>query len=174
MAISRDELKKKRLQAMGVVSTERQATADMYDRVVAVGQIVAAKREAAETAHMADLQDQISDLTEMAEEIEEFAQTVPTSGGTGGTKPSASTASPAANTAKPSSASAALAALNATQPNPKAWEKQTVGSDDVGDAAALLTDAPKPDAAPEPAPNGATIAPPAPEQLTVNGVSKQS
>lgn len=117
LAISRDDLKKKRLQAMGVVATEMQATADMYERVIAAGSKVSAARTAAETAHMNDLNAQIADLNEMAEELQEFGQSVPTTGGT----QSASTVSPAATTTTP-----ALAALQHATPGKltaDAWQE---------------------------------------------------
>ena len=124
---TRDELKKKRLQAMGVVSGEMQASSAMYDRIIETGGKVVEARETAETAHMDALQEQIADLTEMAEEMGEFAQAVPTSGGSSGAKPPSVTAAPAATTAKPSTGSAALAVLNAAQPNPKMWDEAAIG-----------------------------------------------
>jgi hypothetical protein len=116
MAISRDELKKKRLQAMGVVGEQMQASAEMYDRVIVAGSTVAAARSIAEDAHMGALQEQVADLNEMAEDMAEFAQEVPSNGGGSGTK------SPAKATVAPSvvAGRTALDALLATQPNPPA------------------------------------------------------
>lgn len=119
MAINRDELKKKRLQAMGVVGSQMDASSAMYDRVIEAAGAVAVARDAAETAHMGALSEQIADLNEMAEDMAEFAQAVPTSGGSSGTKLSAATAAPATITGKLSAGFAALAALNAAQPNPE-------------------------------------------------------
>lgn len=115
MAISREDLKKKRLEAMGVVGAEMDASAAMYGRVIDKRTDVAKARQAAEAAHMGALRAEIADLEEMAEEMAEFAQAVPTDGGT-------PLQAPAAATAKPSAGSDALAALNAAQPNPKDWE----------------------------------------------------
>lgn len=119
MGISRDELKKKRLRAVGVVSEQRQATSNMYDRIIEYGDKVAEARAVAEDAHMGDLNDQLRDLKEDLEELGEFAQAVPMKGAGG-------TAAPAKPTTTPGSGSAALAALNAAAP-PRlakdAWER---------------------------------------------------
>lgn len=117
MGISRDELKKKRLRAVGVVSEQRQATSNMYDRIIEYGDKVAEARAVAEDAHMGDLNDQLRDLKEDLEEIEEFAQAVDP------TKRAAGTVAPAKPTRQPAAGSAALAALNAAQPkiDPAAW-----------------------------------------------------
>lgn len=112
MAISRDDLKKKRLQAMGVVGSQMDASSAMYDRVIEAAELVTVARNTAEAAHMGALNAQVADLREMAEDLTEFAQAVPTAGG----KPSIA---PAATTVKPSAGSAALAALNAAEPNPE-------------------------------------------------------
>lgn len=113
MAISRDELKQKRLKAMGVVGTEMQATADMYDRVVVAAGTVQAARTQAEAAHMADLSAQVADLKEMADELQEFGQAVPLP----------VTAVSTVKLATVSNAASALAALNAAQPQPNGWDK---------------------------------------------------
>lgn len=117
MGISRDELKKIRLQAQGVVGGEMQASADMYGRIIAAREKVVAVREMAEAAHMGAINEQIADLTEMAEDMAEFAQAVPSNGGGAGTTP------PAKATVTPSSGAAALATLNAAQPKPEGWDK---------------------------------------------------
>jgi hypothetical protein len=117
MALTRDELKAKRLQAQAVVGNQMQATADMYDRVITAGSLVAAARDLAEQAHLADLNAQIADLKEMAEDLAGFSQAVPTTG---------AAPAPATASVKPSQfVSDALAVLNATQPHPRAdaWAK---------------------------------------------------
>lgn len=118
MAISRDELKAKRLAACGVVGSQMEATAAMYDRVIAAGAHVEAARTAAESAHMADLNSQVADLKEMAEELTEFGQTVPTSAPASG-KPSGAGAA----IASPAPKTAALDALMNAQPYPQGWDK---------------------------------------------------
>jgi hypothetical protein len=115
MAISREDLKKQRLAAMGVVGAEMQASSDMYGRIIDARKHVVTAREAAEMAHMGALSEQIADLNEMAEEMSEFAQAVPSNGGGAGTTP------PAKATAAPSAGTAALAALNTAQPKPAGW-----------------------------------------------------
>lgn len=115
MAISREDLKKQRQQAMGVVGAEMQANSDMYGRIINARKPLAAAREAAETAHMGAINEQIADLNEMAEDMAEFAQAVPSNGGGTGTPP------PVKATAAPSAGTAALAALNASQPKPAGW-----------------------------------------------------
>lgn len=127
MVISREDLKRKRLAAMGVVGAQMDASAAMYDRIVEAGDIVRRAREHAERAHMGALEEQVSDLREMAEEYEEFAQAVPQTGGTNGKAPSAGTGTPAAGTVKPAPGSAALESLMAAQPNPP---KQSEGGAD--------------------------------------------
>lgn len=112
MATTRDELKALRLKAMGVVGAQTQATADMYNRVIAAGEDVQRARENAEAAHMGVLSAQVADLREMADELEGFGQSAsehPTKGVEAG-------AGSGAPTEKPAGASAALAALNTTQP----------------------------------------------------------
>jgi hypothetical protein len=105
--VTRDEMKAKRLKAMGVVATQTQANSDMYDRIIAGGEVVAKARDMAETVHAEALLAQVADLKEMHEELGEFAQAVPTAGGSATTAPAA----------KPSSTSA-LDALMTAQPNP--------------------------------------------------------
>lgn len=126
MAISRDDLKKKRLQAMGVVGAQMAASADMFDRVVAAGEKVTTARTAAETAQMAAIDDQVADLNEMAEEFAEFTNGTPMTGGTSGTASPTTAAALAGTTVAPSTASEALKTLNAAQPpalSKDAWTK---------------------------------------------------
>lgn len=124
MGITRDDLKKKRLQAMGVVGAQMDASADMFDRVIAAGQKVATARTAAETAQMGAIDAQVADLNEMAEEMAEFTNGTPMTGGTSGTASSTTAAAPALATVAPSAGSEALKALNASQPSPSAaWVK---------------------------------------------------
>lgn len=117
MAVSRDELKKKRLKAMGVAGAQMAASDQMYDRIIAAGEALTPARDAAEAAHMGALAEQARDLQEMTEDMEEFAQAVPSNGGGTGTPP------PVKASVTPSAGTAALAALNAAQPNPspKVW-----------------------------------------------------
>jgi len=111
----RDELKAKRLKAMGVVSAQTAATGDMYDRIVEAGTLVDKARTVAEAAHMSALNEHLAILREDAEELLEFAQAVPTNGGSDVSKP----AKPAVTPAQQLTGAAALAALEASQPNPK-------------------------------------------------------
>lgn len=117
---TRDELKKKRLQAMGVVGSQMDASSAMYDRVIEHGAKVDEARQAAEVAHMGALDEQIADLTEMADDMSEFEQNAAPTSKTGA-QSSVATTKPAAGIAKPSSISEALANLNSAQPNPKGW-----------------------------------------------------
>ena len=125
---TREELKALRLKAMGVVGEQTQANADMYNRVIAAGQKVAAARDTAETAQMGVINEQIADLGEMAEEMEEFGQTAanpPKTAAGGVTSPSA-TAAPAKTTATLSAGSEALKVLQAAEPpalGKDAWAK---------------------------------------------------
>ncbi len=112
MAITREELKAKRLKAMSAVGTEMQLTADMYDRITIARESVATIRDAAEQAHMAELKALHADLQEMAEELLQDAQALPTSA------PVPAQPSPALASAT----SAALDVLNATQPHPRGWD----------------------------------------------------
>lgn len=115
MAISRDELKAKRLAAMGVVGAQHDASAAMYDEVIAYGDEVNRARENARTATLNAMDAEMTDLKEMADDHAEFAQAAnPTTGAKAGTV--SSTASVPAKSA----ATAALAALMASQPNPPA------------------------------------------------------
>lgn len=124
MAISRDDLKKKRLQAMGVVGAQMAASADMFDRVIAAGEKVTVARTAAETAQMGAIDAQVADLNEMAEEMAEFTNGTPTPGGTSGTASPTIAAAPASVTGATVGVSEALKVLNAAQPNPSAaWVK---------------------------------------------------
>lgn len=132
MAINREDLKKKRLQAMGVVGVQMDASADMYDRVIAAGQKVVVARTAAETAQMAAIDDQVADLNEMAEEFAEFTNGTPTPGGTSGTASPTTAAVPALPTATLSVGSAALTALNAAQPPALGKDAWTKGDAYVG------------------------------------------
>lgn len=113
MAITRDDLKKKRLQAMAVVGAQMDANSDMFDRLIAAGEKVATARQAAETAQMAAIDAQVADLNEMADDLADMGNgsPVPTTGATGGAPSSTITVA-----AKPSSA--ALETLMAAQPNP--------------------------------------------------------
>lgn len=115
MAINRDELKKKRLAAMGVVGSQMDASAAMYDEVVAYGAKVEQARHEARTAHLNALDVEISDLKQMAEDMSEFAQAAPPTSQAG-------TASGGAPITKPSAGSAALAALQAAVPKPADWK----------------------------------------------------
>jgi hypothetical protein len=126
MPISRDDLKKKRLQAMGVVGTQMDASATMYDEITEYSKKVEEARAEAKAAHLGAMNAEIADLKEMADELAEFAQAVPSNGGSGGNTSSTATKTPAATTVTPSNASAALAALQAAVPNPKP-ETWTVG-----------------------------------------------
>lgn len=125
MPISREDLKKKRLQALAVVGSHMDASAAMFDRLVAAGQKVAVARDAAETAQMGALDAQVADLNEMADDLAEFTNGTPTTGGTSGTASSITAAAPAKTTVALSPGSEALKALNAAQPRPRseAWEK---------------------------------------------------
>lgn len=128
MAITRDEMKAKRLAAMAVVGAQTQASADMFDRVIAAGAKVAAAREAAETAQMGALDAHVADLNEMADDLKDFANAVPTPGGTSGTASLITAAAPVKTTVQPATVSVvsvALKALNEAQPNPtsEAWAK---------------------------------------------------
>lgn len=126
---TREELKALRQKAMGVIGEQRQANADMYNRVIVAGDEVVKARAEAEAAQMGALTTEIADLNEMRDEMAEFAQAAsPTTGASAGT-PSSPTSAPAKSA--PPAGSAALAALMATQPNPPA-EKQTVTASDVG------------------------------------------
>ena len=115
MTITRDDLKKKRLQAMAVVGSEMDASAAMFDRLIAAGQKVVTARTAAETAQMAAIDAQVADLNEMAEEFTDM--------GNAAAPASPVTAPPAPALATPPSE--ALKVLNASQPNPSAaaWAK---------------------------------------------------
>lgn len=139
MAITREDLKKKRLQAMGVVGAQMDASAAMFDRVIAAGDKVAAARTAAETAQMAAIDAHVADLNEMADDMAEFTNGTPTTGGTSGAVSSTTAAVPAATIVRPLMHSAALATLNAAQPNPvsEAWAKSDayVGTHPDGAAA---------------------------------------
>jgi hypothetical protein len=125
MAISREDLKKKRLQAMSVVGSHMDASAAMFDRLVAAGEKVTIARALAETAQMGAIDTQVADLNEMADDLAEFTNGTPTTGGTSGTASSITAAAPAKTTAALSPGSEALKALNAAQPNPSAdaWAK---------------------------------------------------
>lgn len=125
MAVTRDEMKAKRLAAMAVVGAQTQASADMFDRVIAAGAKVAAAREAAETAQMGALDAHVADLNEMADDLKDFANAVPTPGGTSGTASLTIAAAPVKTTLQPATVSVALKALNEAQPNPtsEAWAK---------------------------------------------------
>lgn len=128
---TREELKALRLKAMGVVGGSRQATADMYERIIEYGGKVAEAREAAETAHMGDLNEQLGDLKEDLEELGEFAQVIPPKG-------AGATAAPAKPTTTPAAASEALAALNAASPpalGKDAWAKGDAYEGTHGEAA---------------------------------------
>ncbi len=94
MAISKEDLRKKRLHAMSVVSAQAQATSDMCDRVVAAGELVARARNMAETAHLDALNKQVADLKEMAQELEKFVQSAPQHGRTALTALEAATPNP--------------------------------------------------------------------------------
>lgn len=116
MGISRDDLKKKRLQAMAVVGSQMDASAAMFDRVIAAGDKVATARTAAETAQMASIDAQVADLNEMAEEFTDM--------GNAAAPASSVTAAPVA--AGPMAATSdALKTLMTAQPNPSAaaWAK---------------------------------------------------
>jgi len=113
---TRDELKKKRLEAMGIVGKSRTDTAAMYDRIIEHGDKVAGIRSQAEYAHMSELNDQIADLKEDAEELIEFGQAARP---LAGTVPKAG--APVTRTPATLAAEEALAALNKSQPNPKGW-----------------------------------------------------
>lgn len=116
MAISRDDLKKKRLQAMGVVGAQMDASADMFDRLIAAGEKVSMARTAAENAQMGALDAQVADLNEMAEEFTDM----------GNAAPPPATPAPVKPTVTPATASDALKMLNASVPNPapsEAWSK---------------------------------------------------
>ena len=115
MAITRDDLKAKRLKAMAVVGTQMDASAAMFDRLIAAGQKVTDARTAAETAQMAAIDAQVADLNEMAQEFTDMGNggTAPPTGASAGTPLSTATAA-----AKPSTGAEALAALVAAQPNP--------------------------------------------------------
>jgi hypothetical protein len=110
MAISRDDLKAKRLKAMAVVGSQMDASAAMFDRLIAAGQKVTDARTAAETAHMGAIDAQVADLNEMADEFTDM--------GNAAAPASTVTAKPAPIGAGVGAASPALAALNAAQPNP--------------------------------------------------------
>lgn len=112
MAITREDLKKKRLQAMSVVGTQMLATSDMFDRVIAYGDKVAEARTAAETAQTGALDAQVADLKEMADDLADFGNAV------GAATPPLLAGGPPAVAGTPS---AALAALNGAQPNPNGW-----------------------------------------------------
>lgn len=117
MAISRDDLKKKRLQAMGVVGSHMDASAAMFDRLIAAGEKVTAARAAAETAQMGAIDAQVADLNEMAEDLVEMGNAAaPVSAATVKLEPAG---------LAPVTASEALAALQAAVPNPSAaaWAK---------------------------------------------------
>ncbi len=115
--VSRDELKKKRLEAMGVVGKSRKDTAAMYDRIIEHGDKVATIRTAAEQAHIDELDSQIAELKEDAEELIEFGQTA--------RRPLTGTEIKAtAPVTRPSvTGSEALAALNKAQPKPAGWDE---------------------------------------------------
>jgi len=116
---TKEELKAKRLQAMGVVGQKQDAMAAMFDRVIAYGPNVDAAIAAAEAANVGVLNAQIADMKEMVDDLSDMTQAAsPMTGASGGTS-----SSPASAPAKaPSAGSAALAALQAAQPNPKGWE----------------------------------------------------
>lgn len=139
MATKREEMKALRLQAMGVVGGQMDASAEMFRRVIDAGDAVTKARERAEAAHMGALDEQVGDLNEMAEDMAEFAQAVPTSGGQTGTRPLNTSTKPAAPTSKPSTSSAALASLMAAQPNPPAANHSvTVG--ETGNVGEVLSE----------------------------------
>jgi hypothetical protein len=112
MATRREEMKKLRLQAIGVVGEQTENSIRMFERVIAKGEEVTLARERAEAAHMGALDEQAADLRDMAEDMAEFAQVVPPKG-------AGVTSAPA--TSKAVTISDALAALNAAQPQPKSW-----------------------------------------------------
>lgn len=119
MGISRDDLKKKRLQAMAVVGSQMDASAAMFDRVIAAGDKVATARTAAETAQMASIDAQVADLNEMAEEFTNMGNAA---------APASTVTAPAAAPVVVGSAAAtsdALKTLMTAQPNPStaAWAK---------------------------------------------------
>lgn len=113
MAITREELKAKRLKAMSAVGAEMQLTADMYDRITIARESVATIRDATERAHMSELKALHADLQEMAEELLQDAQAVPTPAPAPVQPPSPALASGTAN---------ALEVLNAMQPHPRGWD----------------------------------------------------
>jgi hypothetical protein len=111
MAISRDDLKAMRLKAMAVVGTQMDASAAMFDRLIAAGQKVTDARTAAETAHMGAIDAQVADLNEMAQEFTDMGNAAaPASTVTAKPAPTGALLGPAQ--------SQALAALMAAQPNP--------------------------------------------------------
>lgn len=119
MPITRDDLKKKRLQAMGVVGAQMDASAAMFDRLIAAGDKVTTARTAAETAQMGAIDAQVADLNEMAEEFADMGN------GTAPASPATVTLAPAV-TLMPGGASEALKTLNAAQPpalGKDAWAK---------------------------------------------------
>lgn len=134
MGITRDDLKKKRLQAMGVVGAQMAASADMFDRVIAAGEKVATARTAAETAQMAAIDDQVADLNEMADEMAEFGQAAanPPKGAASGSTPSGAIAAPAKVITTLSAGSEALASLQAAQPPALSKDAWTKGDAYVG------------------------------------------
>lgn len=122
MPITRDDLKKKRLQAMGVVGAQMDASAAMFDRLIAAGDKVTTARTAAETAQMGAIDAQVADLNEMAEEFADMGNGT----GTTGAASSTTAVAPGATTATPSGAIDALKTLNAVQPpalGKDAWAK---------------------------------------------------
>jgi len=108
MTITKADLKAKRLQAMAIVGSQMDASADMFDRVIAAGQKVATARAAAEAAQMAAIDAQVADLNEMADEFTDM--------GNAAAPATTVTAAPAPSTS--STGTAALASLMAAQPNP--------------------------------------------------------
>jgi len=111
---TRDELKKMRQEAMGVVGRSRADTAAMYSRIIEYGDKVADIRTQAEHAHMSELNSQLADLKEDFEELAEFGQAARPLDGT-----APKVAAPVTRSPVTSAAEEALAALNRTQPNPK-------------------------------------------------------
>jgi len=115
--VSRDELKKKRQQAMGVVGKSREDTSAMYDRIIEHGDKVATIRSEAEQAHIDELDSQIAELKKDAEELAEFGQAARPLGGTATKAVAPATRTPVTGSEE------ALAALNSAQPKPAGWDK---------------------------------------------------
>jgi hypothetical protein len=74
---TKEELKAKRRQAMGVVGAQMDASAAMYDEVIAYGAKVEEARGQARAAHLNAMDAEISDLKEMRDEMAEFTQAAP-------------------------------------------------------------------------------------------------